>query len=101
MLLHAQVDPAAQSPDFHADSRMLFRRFLPATTAGEAIAPAQKQAAQINASGSLYGVATSNSNSVIGDFTNRQYGKRVGDWRTPGYNTGFALPLAPYTPVWP
>jgi hypothetical protein len=100
-LLHAQVDPAQRSPDYRADSRVLFHRFLPGTTIAEAIAPAQRQATQINASGSPYGVVGSNSNSVIGDFTSRQYGKRVGDWRTPGYRTGFAPPIVPYSLVWP
>jgi hypothetical protein len=100
-LLHAQVDPATQSPDYEANSRVLFARRLPGRTASEAVAPARQDAAQINASGSPYGIVTSNSNSVIGDFTNRQYGKRVGDWRTPGYRTGFAPPFVPYSPVWP
>jgi len=99
--LHAQVDPMDESPDFHADSRVLYRAHLPGQTAEQAIAPAQQDAARINSFGSPYGVIASNSNTVIGDFTSRQYGTRVGDKRTLGYDKGFAPPLIPFDPFWP
>jgi|GEM_PF-4846028 len=35
----------------------------------------------------LYGVLASNSNSLIGGFTKSQYGRRIGDRSTLGYDT--------------
>ncbi|MBS0359827.1 MAG: hypothetical protein JSR98_00495 [Proteobacteria bacterium] len=99
--LHAQVDPMEQSPDYGADSRVLYRQVLPGQTATQAVAPARAEAARINNSGAYYAGIGSNSNSVIGDFTSRQYGKRVGDSRTVGYKKGFSPPLAPFDPFWP
>jgi len=96
--LHAQVDPMEESPDFHADSRVLYRTHLPGQTAEQAIAPAQRDAARINSYGSPYGGFTSNSNTVIGDFTERQYGRRIGDKRTVGYDGRFGPPLNPFLP---
>lgn len=101
LLLHAQVDPAEQSPDFGADSRVLSKRHLYGQTAAEAVAPARADAARINSSGAPYGLTGSNSNAVIGNFTNHQYGKRAGDTRTWGYDSGLGPPIIPFSPVWP
>jgi hypothetical protein len=100
-LLHAQVDPAEKSPDFGADSRVLSKRFLYGKTADEAVAPARIDAARINSSGAPYLITRSNSNAVIGNFTDSQHGNRVGDSRTWGYDTGFALPFVPLDAPWP
>jgi len=101
LLLHAQVDPAEQSPDYAADSRIVSRRYLYGRTAAQAVEPARADAARVNASGAPYQVVRSNSNSVIGDFNARQYGKRVGDTRTWGYNSGLAPPFVPIDEPWP
>jgi hypothetical protein len=93
--LHAQVDPADQSPDYGADSRVVARGFLPGQTAEQAIAPAQRDAAEINGAHAIYGLPVSNSNTVIGDFTKHQYGQQAGDARTWGYQSQFAPWPAP------
>jgi hypothetical protein len=90
--LGASVVPAHLSRDFGRGRRVLYQSFLPDVSATQAIQPAQADAAQINRSEHPYLGVTSNSNSVIGDFTARQYGQRVGNgplhafrgW-TPGY----------------
>ena len=40
LLLHAQVDPLEQSPDYGADSRVLSRRYLYGKSAAQAVRPA-------------------------------------------------------------
>jgi len=99
--LHAQVDPADLSPDFNAESRVLDRRFLPGVSAAEAIKPAQADAARLNRLDPLYGILGSNSNSVIGGFTKSQYGRRVGDRRTWGYDTDPIVVPFPIDPLAP
>jgi hypothetical protein len=84
--LHAQVTPAQESPDYGRGERVLFETFLPDVPAREAIKPAQRTAARIEASGAPYGVFNSNSNSAVGDQTEAQFGRRVGDARTPGWS---------------
>jgi len=49
--------------------------------------PAQADAARVNQLDPLYGVLASNSNSLIGGFTKSQYGRRIGDRSTLGYDT--------------
>jgi hypothetical protein len=112
--VHAQVDPATKSPDYDYDSRVLYRTFEPGMSARDAIRPAQDTATRINDAHAPYEIVGSNSNSVVGDFTQGQFGTRVGDGRTWGYTdhlvprsaaaTGSAPPVAgtyPMTqPIW-
>jgi hypothetical protein len=96
--LHAQVDPAADSPDYAHDSRVLYQTYVPGVRARDAIRPAQARATQINGAHAPYLITNSNSNSVIGDFTQDQFGRRVGDDRTWGYQP---MPTYPMTqPIW-
>lgn len=100
--LDAGVVPAPLSRDFGKGSRVQFQTFLPDVSAAQAVAPARADAARIAASADPYLGITSNSNSVIGDFTARTYGHRVGRDRryaghgwTPGYDDD--LPTEPPT----
>jgi hypothetical protein len=96
--LHAEVTPAIDSPDYAHGDRILYQTYLPGVSAREAIRPAQARAAQINGAHQPYLILDSNSNSVIGDFTSDQFGRRIGDGRTPGYQS---QPLYPMTqPIW-
>jgi len=61
--------------------------FQPGMSATDAIKPAQADAARVNQLDPLYGVLASNSNSLIGGFTKSQYGRRIGDRSTLGYDT--------------
>lgn len=95
-LLSARVDPARASPDHGRGERVLHRTELPGQTARQAIRPAQQAARQINGAGQPYLVFGSNSNSVIGDLTADQLGRRIGDRQTPGYRPNM---LPPYLPI--
>jgi hypothetical protein len=92
----AGVAPAHLSRDFAKGERVLYETFLPGVPAREAIKPAQADADRINRSGDPYLGVTSNSNSVIGGYTDRQFGHRVGDAWTPGYR--YDLPDHPEIP---
>jgi len=107
--LHAQVDPAAQSPDYGKGERALYSTFLPGVTADQAVAPARIDAQQNNDAHRLYGYTVTNSNSLIGDFTQKQFGRRVGDARTWGYDKPLEPPgvdpippgmYRPTNPIW-
>jgi hypothetical protein len=97
--LSAGVVPAHLSRDYGKGQTPMYQTFLPNQSAEQAIAPAQAAADRINRSDNPYGVVTSNSNSVVGDYTAQQYGHRVGQgpsgvlgpgaW-TPGY--GYDVP---------
>jgi len=93
--LSAKVTPARQSPDYGRGERVLYRGELPGQTAREAIRPAQAMARQVNGVGQPYLVLGSNSNSVVGDLTARQLGRRVGDRQTPGYRPSSLPPNLP------
>jgi hypothetical protein len=96
--LHAQVTPADQSPDYGRGKRTLYETFLPGVPAQQSIRPAQADAQRINDAGIPYGFVQENSNSLVGDFTERQYGRRVGDGHTWGYAP---LPVfGPTNPIW-
>ena len=86
--LKVQVDPARQSPDFGRGDRVLYETFLPGVTARDAKRPAERSAAWINRSGTLYGGPIANSNLAVGDQTEVQFGKRVGDHQTWGWRDG-------------
>lgn len=107
--LHAQVDPSVQSPDFEKGERTLYQTFLPRVSADDAVQAARADAQQNNDAWRLYGYDRSNSNSLMGDFTQRQFGHRVGDKRTWGYDTPLGQPAVdpippgmyrPTNPIW-
>ncbi len=62
--------------------------FLPGVSAKEAKRPAERTVAEINRSGTLYGGFWSNSNLAVGDQTKSQFGHRVGDRQTSGWQDG-------------
>jgi hypothetical protein len=99
LAVHAQVTPADQSRDAGKGQRLLYERYLPGTSADQAVQAARRDADRINASQNPYLVGTSNSNSVIGGFTAKQFGHRVGDIRTPGYD--YDIPDETIIPQWP
>ena len=84
-MLHAQVTPAQQSQDDGRGERILFQTVLPNVDARQAIRPAQAAARRVNESGQPYLVFDSNSNTAVGDLTEAQFGRRVGDRQTPGH----------------
>lgn len=86
--LDAQVDPARRSPDYGRGDRVLYETFLPGVAARDAKRPAERSAAWINRSGTLYGYAIANSNMAVGDQTEIQFGKRIGDDQTWGWKDG-------------
>lgn len=88
MQLKAQVDPARRSPDYGRGDRLVYETFLPGVTAAQAKRPAERTAAEINRSGTVYGGFWSNSNLAVGDQTQAQFGHRVGDRETPGWRDG-------------
>lgn len=102
--LHAEVTPAAESKDAGKGGRTLFTTFLPGQTADQAVQPMRVEAARVNASDQPYLGVTSNSNLVIGDGTEKQFGHRVGDLRTWGYNPDRDVPpptvYPPTMPIW-
>ncbi|MGA0604954.1 hypothetical protein ACO2Q0_03055 [Phenylobacterium sp. VNQ135] len=85
--VHAQLTPARESPDYGKGGRVLYRTDLPGVTARTAIGPAQAEGERIERSGAPYRVFYSNSNGVVADGTEAQFGIRVGDERTPGWET--------------
>jgi hypothetical protein len=97
VFLNAQINPARRSPDYGRGERVLFQTTLPGQSARRAIRPAQEAARQINGSGQPYLVFGSNSNSFVGDLTEAQFGRRIGDIQTPGYRP---WPLPTSSPVW-
>jgi hypothetical protein len=86
--LEAQVDPARQSPDYGRGERLLHETYLPGVAARDAKRPSERSAAWINRSGTLYGYPIANSNMAVGDQTEVQFGKRVGDDQTWGWKDG-------------
>jgi hypothetical protein len=102
--LHAQVDPARESPDYRRGTRVVHQTELPGLAAAEAVWPARRNAVRVEASHAPYAGLYSNSNSVVGDQMEDQFGHRVGDRRTPGWNHRIAtfperLRQAPYSMV--
>jgi hypothetical protein len=108
--LGAGVVPAHLSRDY-GKGQDLYQTFLPNVSAVQAIRPAQADADRINGSDNPYAALTSNSNSIVGDYTARQYGHRVGNsvwdrifsgksW-TPGasYDLPDHSPIPDLTPV--
>jgi hypothetical protein len=95
--LHAEVDPVSESPDFGTGERTLFQTTIPGVTARHAIAPAIQDGNRVNAAHIPYSIDGPNSNTLIGDFTERQFGHRIGDERTLGY----MYPRTPPEPVDP
>lgn len=85
--VHAQVTPARESPDYRKGERVLYRTDLPGVTAKDAIKPVQAEAGRVERSRAPYGVLTSNSNGVVADGTQAQFGFRVGDRDTPGWRS--------------
>jgi hypothetical protein len=92
--LTADVTPAERSRDNGRGERVLYSTFLPGVPAREAIKPAQTVGREIRASRQPYLVFDSNSNSAVGDVTERQFGRRIGDGHTPGH---LPPPLYPMT----
>jgi hypothetical protein len=84
--VHAQVDPARDSPDYGRGTRVVHQTELPGMTAAEAVWPARRNAVRVEASQAPYAGLYSNSNSVVGDQMEDQFGYRVGDGKTPGWN---------------
>lgn len=82
----AEVTPASQSQDYGRGGRILYETFLPYKTADEAAAPAREEMARANRGENLYGKWV-NSNSFVGNVTERQFGRRIGDDQTWGYKT--------------
>lgn len=83
--VHAEVTPAQASRDRGRGERVLYRTRLPGVTASDAVRPARVEADRVERSGAPYRVWTSNSNGLVGDLTEAQFGRRVGDARTPGW----------------
>jgi hypothetical protein len=102
--LGAGVMPAPLSPDYGRGRTLMYETFLPGVSAERAVRPAQADAVRVNSEKNPYGVFTSNSNSVVGDFTARQYGHRVGQGPSgvvsPGaWTPGFHYDLPDHPPV--
>lgn len=92
----ARVDAARRSPDFRRGERVLYSEVLPGQSAREAIGPALELARRTNGSGQPYLVFGSNSNSYVGDLTQEQLGRRIGDRQTWGYRSGEPEGAPPY-----
>lgn len=91
--LHAQVDPAGESPDYGRGTRVVHETFIPGRSANEAAESARGTAARIEGSGRLYKGLISNSNSAVGDQMRDQFGYRVGaGLRTPGAGSAVTIP---------
>ena len=90
--VHAEVTPADRSRDRGRGGREIYRTSLPGVRAREAIKPAERHAARVEASGEPYLAFRSNSNLVVGDLTEDQFGRRAGDNRTPGWRPPRFLP---------
>lgn len=91
--LHAQVDPAGQSPDYGRGTRVVHETLIPGRSANEAAESARGTAARIEQSRAPYGVVSSNSNSAVGDQMRDQFGYRVGAGsRTPGAGSSITIP---------
>jgi hypothetical protein len=84
--VRAQVTPAQQSKDNGKSERLIKKVFLPGVTASQAAQPARDEARMINKADNLYGAGV-NSNSFVGDVTEKQFGRRAGDAQTWGYKT--------------
>lgn len=82
----AEVTPASQSQDYGKGGRVLYQTFVPYRTAREAAAPAREEMARVNRGENRYGKCV-NSNSFVGNVTERQFGRRIGDEQTWGYQT--------------
>jgi hypothetical protein len=101
--LHAQVTPASESPDFRHGTRVVDETFLPDVSARQAIRSPRRTAERIEGSGAPYLGLWSNSNSAVGEQMEDQFGRRVGDLRTPGMYGHPTRPqrLYPMTqPIW-
>lgn len=83
--LRARVDRAEQSPDFGRGQRVISETFLPGLTAQQAALPARKDALEVNRRNRDYLGINDNSNTVIGDYTGKQYGRRAGSLSTWGH----------------
>lgn len=91
--LHAQVDPAGQSPDYGRGTRVVHETFIPGRSADEAADSARGTAARIEQSRRPYGGVFFNSNSAVGDQMRDQFGYRVGaGLRTPGAGGYVTIP---------
>lgn len=83
-LLNARVDPSPQSPDYRKGERVLYSGELAGQTAQQAAGVARSEAKRLNDGQHVYLGLGSNSNTAVGDVTERQLGRRIGDRQTPG-----------------
>lgn len=86
LTVKAEVGPAETSPDYRRGERLLYETFVPYKSAQEVSEVARQEMRRVNQGRDRYG-ADRNSNSYVGNVTERQFGRRIGDDQTWGYQT--------------
>lgn len=85
--IRAGVSPASEALDDDRGGRVLMTRFIPGKTAQELARPAVELGRDLQERPRRYRPLTRNSNSYAADVAEPLFGRRPGDWQTPGAGT--------------